>query len=261
MHFQKLSKHIQDAIALFPKDKVFQERYGHDPELDALDEELFKPAVALRDILATFNFKYAIKGRKFNNITPMVWCYLWCIESPFVKDVQKKATSADLDLFFYVLENGVEDIGVIDTATKSFGWCEKNGLKAEDGIEAVNTLITAAFAPLKMFPHTKEVMGKQICFFDADWITSLCSKVHTVTGYTPDYIMKKMSLTAACYYYIQYSRMQGVQNIERIPDEEVMKQQADRTCTMIIDRLIELNVVTEADRDELFKTMTTPPDK
>lgn len=261
MYFRDLPNHIKDAISKLPKDHDFQDRFGHDPVLDELDAERFNAAESVRDILATLNFKYALNGRKYNNITPIMWCYLWCIESPIVKESTKEATTADLDLFFYVLENGVKDIGVIDTATKSFGWCEQNGIKAEEAVVVINRLVASAFAPLKMFPSTKNVVGKQMTLFDADWITSLCAKVHSVTGYSPEFIMNKMSMTACCYYYIQYARMQGAEHIERRPDDEILKQQDVRACELIAERLVELNVIREDEKADLVQKMSTPPDK
>lgn len=261
MHFQKLPEHVKKAIEKLPKDKEFQARFGADPELGELDAELFNATESLRDLLSTFNFEYELNGKKFNNITPAIWAYLWCIESPFVKETPKQPTQADLDLFFYTLENGVKNSNVMQNTSASFGWCSKHNLKIEEAVEAVKRLVSSAFAPLRMFPSTKNVVGKQMSLFDADWLTSLCSRVHAVTGYAPNYIMHKMSITAACYYYIQYSRMQGVEHIERRPDDEILKLQDERACTLVIDRLIELNVVTEDDRAELFKLMTASIEK
>lgn len=261
MHFQKLPEHVKKAIEKLPKDQEFQQRFGTDSVLDELDAELFNPAESLKDLLTTLNFKYELNGRQYNNITPVVWSYLWCIESPFVKESPKPPTQADVDLFFYVLENGVEDSNVIKNTTNAIGWCERHKLNVNEAVEIIRHLIKNAFSPLKMFPSTKNVVGKQMALFDADWITSLCARVHAVTGYAPDYVMNNMSITAACYYYIQYSRMQGVEHIERRPDEEILRLQDERACTLVIDRLIELNVVTEADRAELFKLMTATPEK
>ncbi len=212
--------------------------------------------------MSTLNFKFKFKGKTYNNITPLTWSYLWCIESPFVKESQKKVTSADLDLFFYILENGVHDEDIVKIAAKSFGWSKNHGLSEDEAVEIINKLITASFAPLKMFPATNtKMMGKKMSLFDADWITGLVSKVHAVTGHSPKYIMNKMTLTATCYYYIQYCRMQGVQQIERRPDEEILKLQDVRVCELIADRLLELNVIKEEDKADLVKKMSTPPNK
>lgn len=262
MFFSKLPKDIQEGIKGLTKDKIFQDRFGHDPQLDELDDEKFNAAESLRDLLTTLNFKFKYKGKSFNNLTPLTWCYLWCIESPFVKETSKQATVADLNLFFYTLENGVHDDGIVENAAKAIGWCKNHNLTEEEAVDAINKLIIASFAPLKMFPATNtKTIGKQMSLFDADWITGLVSKVHSVTGYSPDYIMNEMSMTAACYYYIQYCRMQGVQQIERRPDEEILRLQDVRACELIAERLVELNVIKEEDKADLIKKMSTPPDK
>ena len=68
-------------------------------------------------------------------------------------------------------------------------------------------------------------------------------------------------MTACCYYYIQYARMQGAEHIERRPDDEILKQQDVRACELIAERLVELNVIKEEEKADLVQKMSTPPDK
>ena len=73
--------------------------------------------------------------------------------------------------------------------------------------------------------------------------------------------MNNLSMTACCFYYVQYARMQGAEHIEKRASEEILKAQSERTCTLICDRLIELGVIKEEQRDEIYHIMTVPPEK
>ena len=260
MFFQKLPSNVQEAIKNLTVDNVFQERFGKDPILDALDDEKNNISNAFKELISTFNFKLRYKDKKYNNLTPAIWCYLWCIESPFVKSSKKEPTQADLDFFFYVLENGVDDISVVEVAAKSLNFCQNNGIDQDEAVEVIHILSSNAFSPLKMFPNNGEQATATEPVFDSDWLTALISKVHSVTGYAPDYIANKMSLTACCFYYAQYARMQGTQHIEKRAPEEILKAQDERACELILDRLEELKVVKHEDRAEFFKIMTTIPE-
>lgn len=261
MFFSKLPKNIQDAVHGLVTDEVFQNTFGHDSILDELDDEKNNLKQSFPEFLSTVNFKLRHNGKEYNNLTPMVWGFLWCIQSPLVRNMKKNATQADIDLFFYVLENGVDDCPLVDMAAKAINFCANHNISIDEASDVMHLLASRAFAPLKMFPAvaTSETQSEPV--FDSDWLTALVSKVHTVTGYTPDYIMNKLSMTACCYYYVQYARQQGVEHIEKRPPEEILKAQSERSCVLICDRLIELGVITEEQRAEVFKIMTTPPEK
>lgn len=136
------------------------------------------------------------------------------------------------------------------------GFCE-NILKMsyEDAAVIICELIKLSFKPLKLFPATG---GTEKLIFDADWITSIITKVHKVTGYSPEYILNELSLTACCYYFAQYARLQGSNNIHRRTDEEILILQMKRSVDLICDRLIELNVFTKEERSKYRKIMLTP---
>lgn len=121
----------------------------------------------------------------------------------------------------------------------------------------IKILISFAFKPLKLFPYSNS--DSQL-MFDADWLTSIISKVHITTGYSPDYIINQMSLSAACYYFAQWARLQGSNNIHRRTDEEILILQMERSVDLICERLIELNVFPKEDRLKYRMIMLTPPD-
>ena len=120
--------------------------------------------------------------------------------------------------------------------------------------------IRTAFRPLNLFPK-RHVDGKAKVVFDADWITSLVARVHTVTGESPEKIMNEMSLTAACYYFAQAARMNGDETIYKRSDEEILIAQDRRAVELICERLIELKVIKQEDYFKYFTIMTTDPEK
>lgn len=257
MFFQKLPKKVQEGIKYLTIDKEFQDRFGHDEILDELDHEKFNIKQTFHDLLAFLGRPIIFKEKKIKQLTPLVWTYLWCADNPLVRK-GKDITQLDVDMFFYALENGVDE-NITQIAEKSIGYCEQNGI---DDPSIVPLLVRNAFLPLKMFPQTQtaEQLAGQEPIFDTDWLSSMITKVHDVTGKDIDYIMRDMSLSACCFYYIQYCRMNGAKNVERRPDEEILRLQDERSCTMILDRLIELKIVDESQRDEYFRIMTTNPE-
>lgn len=239
--------------------RSFRTGFGHDKILDELDDELNEDAYAI--LLSTLNFKVRYNGKTYNNLTPIKWAYLWCIENPLVKKMKNEPTQADVDLFFYILANEVEDVDIKAVLAASLNYCENNSITTEEAIEVAHIVVSQAFAPLKMFPHNDNVKAAQDPVFDADWLTAIVAKVQPVTGMNATEIMTKLSLTACCYYYAQYARMQGTQHIEKRPSNEIMVAKNNRTCELILDRFEELKITKPEERAELYKIMTSPPDK
>lgn len=73
--------------------------------------------------------------------------------------------------------------------------------------------------------------------------------------------MNEMSITACCYYFAQYRRLQGDDTIYKRTDEEILIMQMERSVELICDRLIELNIIQEDERTKYKKIMCTPPEK
>lgn len=261
MAWGDLPKNLQQEVLKLTQDKEFQDKFSHDPVLDELDDEANGAKQIFPEFLSTINFKLRHNGKEYNNLTPIVWGYLWCIESPIIRDVKKNATQADLDLFFYVLENGIADIPLIEMAAKAANFCKIKNITLQEASEVMHLLASNAFKPLHMFPEIKTSMTKSEPVFDADWLTALVSKVHAVTGYAPDYIMNKLSMTACCFYYVQYARMQGVEHVEKRAPEEISMAKADRVARVVVDRFVETNVIKAEEADEIYKIITSPPAK
>lgn len=201
----------------------------------------------------------AFDGYKTKCITPAKWAYLWATSSPFIVN-EKEPTLLDVDYFLYVLDNGIEEGDVVLSFNRSLGYTKKLNISYEEGIKIIINSIRVAFRPLNLFPKRQGNTNRK-AMFDADWITSLVARVHSVTGESPKKIMNEMSLTAACYYFAQYARMNGDDTIYKRSEEEILIAQDRRAVEMICERLIELNVIK---REEYFKyltIMTTNPEK
>ena len=259
MYFNNVDKKYHEAIKALTKDAEFQKRYASDPVLDKLDEEKFDPATCYSELCSTINIPIIIEGQRYPAIKLLQFVYLWCIDSPLAKNNDKEITELDLDVFFYTLEHPITE-NILSLSTSAIGETRKRGLSIEDGEIVAKTLISFAFQPLRMFPKAQNtIIGNEEPEFDTDWMTAMIGKVHTVTGYTPDYIMNNLSLCACCFYYVQWARMQGAQNIAKRTSEEIIKAQFERTTELVAERLIELGVLKEEDKAQFIEEANTPP--
>lgn len=262
MFFSKIKdKNLQEAIKALTIDKVFQQRFGTDSVLDELDAEKDSSKNVLPELCAAANLPILINKKSFSHVKLFQYCFLWAMENPLVRENDKEITELDLDLFFYTLDNEISD-SPYALAMNATGEIQRRNLNYDEAYSIARTLINLSFLPLKMFPQSAErIVGKVETSFDCDFLTSTISKVHQVTGCSPYEIMHKMSLNSCCYYYAQWAREQGVKNVEKRPDEEILKSIDYRACVLITERLLELGKLKEEDKEEFLKLISTPPDK
>lgn len=259
MYFSNLPKNVQNAVFQLTKDKEFQHRFATDKELDELDNLKNNPAEELKSLQAVLGLELAFDGRKTKPLTPAKWAYLWATSSPFAVN-EKEPTLLDVDYFLYILDHGIEDGDVVSSFNKSLSYTKKLNISYEEGINIIINSIRVAFRPLNLFPKRQTPNNNKV-MFDADWITSLVARMHSVTGESPEKIMNEMSLTAACYYFAQYARMNGDDTIYKRSEQEILIAQDRRAVEMICERLIELNVIQQEDYFKYFTIMTTNPEK
>lgn len=257
MNFRNLPKNIQEGIRELTTDEEFQNRFATDKVLDEIDAMKTNVADEYKCLQLVIGNKIKINEKLFSALTPSMWSFLWVIDSPFV-NYEKDVKAPDIDLFFYILENGIGDGDSVRIISDSLQYTP-NHLKMtyDEGLSIITSIIKISFKPLNLFPKTNASGGRNE--FDADWLTSLVAKVHQVTGYLPDYIMNEMSLTSACYYFAQYRRMNGADNIFKRTPEEILILEDRRACEMIIERLIEKKVISENEKEKWFKEITTSP--
>ena len=126
MFFKNLPKHIQDGIKQLTVDKEFQKRFAHDPRLDEIDEMKVNMSDELKSLQSLISAPIVINGIQFKNITPIMWSFLWCIESPLLNASDKKINEIDIDVFFYILENGIGDADPVRIVTEALNFTSKN---------------------------------------------------------------------------------------------------------------------------------------
>ena len=80
----------------------------------------------LRSLQSLIGAPIVINGIQFKNLTPIMWSFLWCIESPLLNASEKKISQIDIDVFFYVLENGVGDADPVRIVTESIKFTQKH---------------------------------------------------------------------------------------------------------------------------------------
>lgn len=256
MYFSKLPENIKTAIVNLTNDEVFQTRFGTDKVLDEIQSLKVNRSEEFQMLLQMFGQELIINGLPYPPMTMAVWSFLWVSDSPVLKN--GTITNVDLDMTFYLLYKGVDNFDVKEVIEKSHGFCKNIlHLQVQDAMTVLAEIVAIAFKPLRLFPQTGAKAGELL--FDADWLSNIITKVHAVTGYTPEHIMHKLSLTACCYYFAQWCRMQGSQNIYRRTDEEILILQMERSVDLICERLIELKVFPPEECNKWRTVMLTPP--
>lgn len=258
MFISKLKSPLKECAFLLNKDEEFQKRFQTDPILDKLYDEQYDPALCYIELTSTLNGKLEFDEQEFSQIRLLQYIWLWCVGNPLVK-AGKDIEEADLDLFFYTLEHEFNPCdSILKIMTVAFGEIKRRNLTKERAEEIAKSLIGIGFHPLSMFPATNGT-GNEQPMFDADWMTGIISKVHVVTGLLPKEI-EKMSMSACCFYFIQWCRMQGDNHIMKRTPEEILKAISKRTDELIAERLIELGQLKEEDKLEFLNIIGTPPE-
>lgn len=259
MNFRNLPPHIQEGVKQLPTDKEFQHRFATDKILDEIDEMKTNMADEYKSLMLVFNLPITVNEVKIKSITPAMWSFLWVLDSPFV-NYEKNVNEVDVDLFFYILNNGIGDGDPVRLISESLQYTSTNlQITYDEGLKIISSMVKLSFKPLNMFPKSLSSGNKNL--FDADWLTALTTKVHSVTGYSPDYIMYEMPLTTACFYFAQYKRMNGSEDIYKRTDEEILILEDKRASELVVDRLIEKGIFPIEERERWLKEITTPHNK
>ena len=194
-----------------------------------------------------------------------------------------KVTMDDLDRFFYLLEHGVQedpdttidvvvDLGIdksrwwkrllkikkmkVVTMHRWEGYCMRHGWTPEQACDLISSVIKDAFYPLKMLPGTSKVTtGKQEIIYDLAWLVSVVSAVHRTCGALQAEIMHTMPMMLALHYYVQAGIDAGVKGIGRRTSDELALAYDKRSCELISERLAELKVIKEEEKEMYAQMM------
>lgn len=246
MNFTKVPKQIQPYILKLTDDDVFLERYDKDEVMNQLDKLKYDPFIQFNQFQLVNNDKLEFNGIQFKPITLALWSYLYIIKSPLIIE-EGKITTVDVDLFFYLLET--KDFGPLKKVLeKSSNYCYRTyQLDAIQLKTILQNIIKVSFRVLNMFPKLKVEGTKPV--FNVDWLTSIATKAAQVSNYNIKDVYNKISVCEAYYLFAQYCREKGSQSIYLRTEEEIMWEQDLRTTVLLVERLIELKVIEQKDKD------------
>ena len=252
MRLETLSKDIQQAVFNLTEDQEFQKIFAEDKQLDYLQSLKHDKQIEFYELQLLINKKIRLFDIDFNPITIALYSYLYSIKSNIVFDIDH-ITTVDLDLFFYLLQTKDYNFDLKQLLIKSMGYCQKElKLSLNQTIELFKKIYKIEFRCLNLFPRTNQ---QKEALFNADWMTSIVSKVKPLTSYSTVQLYKDVSLSQIYYYFANYCRMQGDQSIFIRTEEEILFEEDLRMCELVVDRLIEKGVIAPAQRDNIIKQM------
>lgn len=246
MIFTKVPKQIQVQIQKLTVDEQFQRRFAEDKILDQLDELKFDPFLQYNQLQLILHNNYKQYGIGFKPITLALWGFLYIIKSPIIFN-KKAITNIDIDVFFYLLQTKDFNSSLQTILKNSSNYCKVAlELTDEQIIQVFERIIKINFRVLNMFPSYNLEGYKPV--FNVDWLTSIATKVCQVSNYTIDQVYNQISICEAYYLFAQYCRQKGSEAIYLRTEEEIMQEQDLRSTTLVVERLIELKVIEQKEK-------------
>ena len=272
MRFSEVPIELQVHIEQLTRDKVFQQRFATDEVLDQLDALKYDPFIEYWEMQLLLHNKFRIRqiqqvkkgffnkikktlynllGKKdspyiqFEPMTLGLWSYLYTIKSPFVLD-EEKYTTIDLDIFFYLLQTKNFSLELKDLIVKSMNYSSQVlKLTQQQAVEAIDKIFKISLRVLNMFPR---LQAQKEAVFNADWITSLVTKVVQVSSYSTQELYKDISMCEVYYLFAQYCREKGSEAIFLRTEEEILAEEDLRATTLVVERLIELGHIDQSNK-------------
>ena len=250
MRFSEVPFEIQVHIEQLCRDKVFQQRFATDEVLDQLDQLKYDPFIQYNQIQLILHNKLKFYNIEFEPMTLGLWAYLYTIKSPLVFE-HKTVSTIDADIFFYLLQTKDFSLSLDQLVQKSVGYSSSvMKLTNEQITEVIQKLFKIQFRVLNMFPRLQE---NKEAVFNADWITSLVSKVKQVSSYSTQELYKQIPICEIYYLFAQYCREKGSEAIFLRTEEEILAEQDLRATTLVVQRLIELGHIDESNKEYYIK--------
>ena len=245
MRFSEVPFEVQVHIQQLQRDKVFQQRFATDEVLDQLDALKYDPYIQYNQVQLILHNKLKFYGVQFEPITLGLWSFLYTLKSPLVFD-DNKITMIDVDLFFYLLQTKDFNSDLKTLLKKSMNYSSTVlKLESSQAISIVERMFKVSFRVLNMFPRLQ--INKDVVF-NADWITSLVTKVKQVSSYSTQELYKDVSICEVYYLFAQYCREKGSEAIFLRTEDEILAEQDLRATTLVVERLIELGHIEEANK-------------
>ena len=252
----KLKEEVRRIANAPDGDHPFNHIFSEDPVFKKLEELDFSMDFERLCTQTFLGLPIEMHGEKFKAITPLVWHVLWSINSPLSRDDFNDATVEDMDVFFYLIENGF-DGDFASLKHKADCYCLKR-YTAEvipHLPEVMIMLIRLAFFPLTFYPSEVHTVGKQKSIFDVEWLASITSLAHLECGDGVADLMKK-PLQYSTFYFLEYAKQNGTKDIGRQPLEETLKMKVERVCELLCDWFVKQNLITEDEKDGIFTLLT-----
>lgn len=250
MIFSTLPQNIQYQIYLLTSDEQFQKRFGEDEVLDQLENLKYDPFIEYCEMQLLFHNKLKFNEIEYQPLTLGLWSFLYTLKSPIVIN-DKNISMVDIDLFFYLLQTKDYAESLDKLLLKSVNYCkEKLHLEGQQAVDLLQKMIKIHFRVLNMFP---KLQAERKSTFNADWITSIVTKVKQVSSYSTQELYKQISFCEVYYLFAQYCREKGSESIYLRTEEEIQIQIDFRSTQLVVDRLIEKGVIPSKDRDYYIK--------
>lgn len=250
MKFSDVPFEVQIHIEQLVRDKVFQQRFATDEILDQLDALKYDPFIQYNQIQLIMHNKIKLYGVQFEPMTLGLWSYLYTIKSPFVLN-EEKYTTIDLDIFLYLLQTKNYNLELNELIMKSMNYSSQVlNLTQQQTVSVVQKLFKITLRVLNMFPR---LQAEKKAVFNADWITSLVTKVVQVSSYSTQELYKDISMCEVYYLFAQYCREKGSEAIFLRTEEEILAEEDLRATTLVVERLIELGHIDQANKQYYIK--------
>ena len=250
MRFSQVPIELQVHIEELQRDEVFKERFATDKILDQLDQLKYDPYIQYNQIQLLLHNKLKFCGKQFQPMTLGLWAYLYTIKSPLVFE-ERKITTVDADVFFYLLETKDFSLSIDDLVATSMNYSKTTlGFTKEQTEDVIQKMFKVSLRVLNLFPRL-QLEKKPV--FNADWITSIVTKVSQVSSYSTQQLYKQVPICEVYYLFAQYCREKGSEAIFLRTEEQILAEQDLRATTLIVERLIELGHIDESNKEYYIK--------
>lgn len=252
MKFDKLPQEVKNGIMKVAKDcDEFNKILSEDKILDELDEQKIDLDFERECFDAFIGKSYVHGNHFFKHISLKSWSTLWHLNSPIVNGSLEKIGLADIDTFFYVINEDDIELDAVEENSKNYSLMKYSDI-LDELPEIVFKLVKIAFFPLTFFPSANsEVRGKQEMIYDCDWMAKIIAVVSSSSRMSPSEIMNS-SLYYSSLMYVQYAKMNSTNGrmIGRKAPQDVLSEQDYRACQLLSEYLAKQNVIKE---DEIEK--------
>ena len=179
---------MTEIFACMADDK-FKEIMQNDEVLNELEAQKNNKVDQYFELSCILFKRFKIAGITCIPITPIIWCFLYCIKNKIV--CGGEVNKDDVDQFLYLLHNGIEVLDE-DFLKKAHGFCVENDIDYQYALTEIIDMIKLTFRPLEMFPRPN--IKDQDVRFNVDWLTKVVGMACRICNKTSDEVMLNMSL-------------------------------------------------------------------